>query len=379
MITTQSLQHNMTDHIISPTKDSSQLPNDLLEAISIYTDKRKKPKRNRSAFILFSIDVRKKHQSEDLDELNPNDKFVKIAQLWKEISEDERRVYENRAKEEKERYTTELNDFCRIFPTEPIQRPRNHIKKPCNAYGYFLKDVKESIRKDNPDLRMCEVLRIVGERWKILSPEDKEKFEKKAEISRKNFKEEVSRQMVQPVKKVKLQNGESAVKREKERSPQQNLQENLVCKDLFMHSPENQPKVEKNFLFEPSLRRSTSTDKKNLLANSILSNTGKQNQEFIHTSPIISTPTLQSEALNNLISIPSFQTDLIKNPAMAFALEGLYWKVERLRQQILFQINTVSSGGQAQPIYFDGYPLFGQEQSHYSESHSEGAEKKEEI
>src|SRR5687767_14866657 len=104
MLNSQKSQPNSNDATTANHKDSAELPDSILEAISAYTDKRKKPKRNRSAFILFSIDIRKKQQHEGLDDLNPNDKFVRIAQLWKEASEKERRFYEEKAREEKERY-----------------------------------------------------------------------------------------------------------------------------------------------------------------------------------------------------------------------------------------------------------------------------------
>jgi len=330
----------------SPTdfsKDSS-LPNALLEAISAYTDKRKKPKRNRSAFILFSIDIREKLKPKELDELNPNDKFVRIAQLWKEISDEERKVYEQRAKQEKERYTNELTDFCKIFPSEPIQRPRNHIKKPCNAYGYYLKHIKESIRKENPELRMCEVLRIVGDRWKKLSPEDKIVFEERAEASRKIFKAEVSKQM-EATKKLKLSNGSSpVVVQEKIKSPASTAmeEEDLVCKDI------NIPHFETTPPRNPGLQRSTSTDKDKRMPDlSQLMRKSKQTSPVNEAALTYSPPSrpmdmggMNSLALNAyLLGLNDQQgKQMGGNP-----LESLYWKVEGLRRQILMQMQNVTT------------------------------------
>jgi len=332
----------------SPTefsKDSS-LPNALLEAISAYTDKRKKPKRNRSAFILFSIDIREKIKPKELDELNPNDKFVRIAQLWKEISEEERKVYEQRAKQEKERYTNELTDFCKIFPSEPIQRPRNHIKKPCNAYGYYLKDIKESIRKENPELRMCEVLRIVGERWKKLSPEDKIVFEERAEASRKIFKAEVSKQM-EATKKLKLSNGSSPVViQNKIHSPESIAtaieEEDLVCKDS------NIPHYEVSPPRNPGLQRSTSTDKDKRMPDlSQLMRQTKQTSPLREPALSYSPPSrpLDMGGMNSL-ALNAYLLGLNDQQGkggMGNSLESLYWKVEGLRRQILLQMQNVTT------------------------------------
>jgi len=320
------------------TKHNSELSDSILEAISVYTDKRKKPKRNRSAFILFSIDIRKKTQYKDLDNLNPNDKFVRIAELWKEASEEERRYYEEKAKQEKERYTSELNDFCSIFPSEPIQRPRNHIKKPCNAYGYYLKDIKEEIRKKDPEPRMCEVLRIVGEKWKHLSPEEKQKYEAKAEISRKQFKAEVSKQM-ETVKKVKISDKvgvpSRAFEQEKTSKAQSPEDDELTTRDLYI------PKFEAPEPEEPKLRRSTSTDKKNILANLFQSQQENTQPENKFTSNALNLNNVSLSAVDlNALSLSL----VAPNKNTALALQSLYWKVEGLRQHILLQMQSAMNG-----------------------------------
>jgi len=352
-------QQPTTTHMgLFQNKEASELPNAIIEAISNYTDKRKKPKRNRSAFILFSIDIREKLKPKELEELNPNDKFVRIAQLWKELTDSERKVYEEKAKQEKERYTNELSDFCRIFPSEPIQRPRNHIKKPCNAYGYYLKEIKESIRKEKPELRMCEVLRIVGERWKKLSAEEKQRFEKQAEASRKIFKAEVSKQM-EAVKKVKFSNGSSPVQKSPE--AHQIDMDDLVCKDLYIPDYRARQNIQRQAVKTPTLKRSTSTDKKNILADlEQLFKKSKQSSPVIQPTTTISSPAMSASSngmttnVNNIKNINMnmmqlnplcFGLEDSQNKAMTnMALEGLYWKVEGLRRQILFQMKSMGSG-----------------------------------
>ena len=342
-------------------KQASENPNAIIDAISTYTDKKKKPKRNRSAFILFSIDIRKKLNPDGLDELNPNDKFVKIAQLWREITEEERKDYEERAKREKIRYTSELTDFCKVFPSEPIQRPRNHIKKPCNAYGYFLKDMKEDIRKENPDLRMCEVLRIVGERWKCLSVDDKQKYEKEAEISRKKFKADVSKQNLQNLKKQKLAKDSIKPSQDKPRSPQAPAikQESLVCKDPYISQFEEQKSIEKKK--DVPVNIPMYTEQENILPNLHHQTHQNPSPNLIRPETIPSFPFQQrsdiltgSTALSSPVSTDNSQRE------MTASLFDLYYRVEGLRQQILGQLSTVAQGGQVMPINFGQISLLEQ-------------------
>jgi len=202
---------------------------------------------------------------------------------------------------------------------------------------------------------MCEVLRIVGERWKKLGPEEKQKFEKQAEASRKIFKAEVSKQM-EAVKKVKLSNGPSPVVHSKITSPevaQINL-DDLVCKDL--HIPDYRAREtmqQRHMMKTPVLQRSTSTDKKNILADlEKLVKKNKQSSPIVQPTPTISSPTMSvsSSGLGNMNMMPmnplsSFGLEDPQNKAMTgMALEGLYWKVEGLRRQILFQMKAMASG-----------------------------------
>lgn len=345
MFTAQQSQSYLKD-IMSFESSPLEVPNAILDAISTYTDKKKKPKRNRSAFILFSIDIRQKQNVQALDELNPNDKFVKIAQLWKEASEETRQIYEQKAKQEKLKYASELSDFCKTYPTEPIQRPRNYIKKPCNAYGYFLKEMKEEIRKQNPEMRMCEVLRIVGEKWKLLSAENKEKYELQAEASKKNFKEEVTKQM-EAIKKVKTDNGAVMIPQGKAKSPVK-VQESLVCKDVYM--PE--------FPVEKSFERATTT--------SVINTQQKENfnqinfPKYVKEPIVMSPPVMPTESFAAAFSasLKTFQQESAR-PKPTNMLESLYWKVEGLRQQILMQIQNGPIQRGFPFMGYNGYNMLG--------------------
>lgn len=357
MHTSQSpRQPNLKEATPPSQPGPSKTPTAILDAISAYTDKKKKPKRNRSAFILFSIDIRKKTQQENLDVLNPNDKFVKIAQLWKELSEEERKIYEERAKQEKERYASELSSFCKSFPTEPIQRPRNHIKKPCNAYGYYLKDVKEVIRKESPDLRMCEVLRIVGERWKKLSSEDRQKYEKKAEASRKKFKAEITKQN-NASKKASVIKRETGSGRGKDYgSESQSLEnETLVCMDPILLKNEGEDKRDDSSYYEaptPKIRR---VEQEN-----IRPNVSQQQRQPLMPTPINTTPLFDDISTGHSFMLgnesmgegSTFDTEEahLANQGTLLALGNLLGKVDQLRQSILLQMRLVST--KEQPLQF---------------------------
>jgi len=155
--------------------------------------KKKKPKRNRSAFIIFSSETRAKLRSENL---NSNEMMVKLAELWKSISDNERKKYYDLADQEKNRYMMDLNNFYLQNPNEVIQNKtrKNHIKKPCSAYAIFLKESKKDIKNENPDLKMADILKVVGERWKNLSDDKRSEFQRKAQIEKEETQAKLNQQ-----------------------------------------------------------------------------------------------------------------------------------------------------------------------------------------
>jgi hypothetical protein len=160
---------------------------------STNASKKKKPKRNRSAFIIFSSETRAKLRSENL---NSNEMMVKLAEMWKSISDNEKKKYYDLADQEKNRYMMDLNNFYMQNPNEVIQNKtkKNHIKKPCSAYAIYLKETKKDIKNENPDLKMADILKVVAERWKIL-PEDKRfEFQRKAQIEKEETQAKLNQQ-----------------------------------------------------------------------------------------------------------------------------------------------------------------------------------------
>jgi len=177
-------------------------------------NKNKKPRRNKSAFILFSIETRAKLKAQLGEDVNSNEMMVRLAEKWKNLDKDEKNRFQTEAKLDKERYQKELDSFWKENPQELIQNrtKKNHVKKPCSAYALFLKEVKEEIKKDNPKMKMADVLKIVSERWKQLNSQEKAKYnesaEKEKQIARAKLGEKFKQNEV---------NSESVIKKKRAR------------------------------------------------------------------------------------------------------------------------------------------------------------------
>jgi hypothetical protein len=157
-------------------------------------NKKDKPKRNRSAFIIFSSEMRPLIKSEEKQKLNSNEMMVKLADLWKGLNEEERKKYYDMAEKEKVRYLLELNEFYQTHPFDVIQNKtkNNHVKKPCSAYGLFLKETKKVVKVEKPDLKMADVLKIVAERWKVLDDKTRKIYQEQAKAEKEVVKAKIN-------------------------------------------------------------------------------------------------------------------------------------------------------------------------------------------
>ncbi|KAG2433609.1 hypothetical protein HYH02_012538 [Chlamydomonas schloesseri] len=66
----------------------------------------------------------------------------------------------------------------------------NAPKKPMGAYMWFCKEMRESVKADNPDFSVTDIGRRLGELWKECEEEDKKKFHKMAEEDKDRYNKE---------------------------------------------------------------------------------------------------------------------------------------------------------------------------------------------
>jgi len=63
----------------------------------------------------------------------------------------------------------------------------NAPKRPQSAWMYFGADMRPKLKAENPGEKQSEILKILSERWKELTDEDKEPFEKKAKKDKARY------------------------------------------------------------------------------------------------------------------------------------------------------------------------------------------------
>ncbi|KAF5117835.1 hypothetical protein DV495_004543 [Geotrichum candidum] len=66
----------------------------------------------------------------------------------------------------------------------------NAPKRSLSAYMFFASENRETVRTENPGIAFGQIGRILGERWRALSVEEKEPYEAKAANDKKRYESE---------------------------------------------------------------------------------------------------------------------------------------------------------------------------------------------
>ena len=213
--------------------------------------KAKKPKRNKSAFILFSIEMRAKLKSGTQDQLNSNEMMVRLAELWKELPKEERERYDSEAKTDKMRYLQELENFSRSFPSETIQNKtkKNHVKKPCSSYAIFVKEMKKIIKKQQPELKMADVLKIISEKWKTLTDQERSIYQERANLEKEIVRSKLSEAILKENINKRIMAKEGSIPRKKS-----HIQEEQVSNVVKIGQNDLEDKIKSGGLAEQYLK-----------------------------------------------------------------------------------------------------------------------------
>ena len=166
-----------------------------------------KPKRGRTAYILFSMASRKE-LSKNLPELKGKKIMTRIGEMWRKTSDEDKRPFVEESKEEMDRYKramvewkkkSSLNsdgdeteqtdeetaaDVKSVKQTNKAKQTKKakktgNKKKPkraITAYIAFSNSKRAEAKEQNPNVSHKDIMKILGGMWKNASPEEREPF-----------------------------------------------------------------------------------------------------------------------------------------------------------------------------------------------------------
>ncbi|GFH44976.1 hypothetical protein CTEN210_01450 [Chaetoceros tenuissimus] len=151
-----------------------------------------KPKRNMSAFFLYSNANRARIKEE-----NEGIGFGEVAKIlskeFKEISADERAKWDALAQKDKERYLREMEGYTPPSDDEEVvtkkkkKKDPNAPKRNMSAYFLYSQEIRPTIREQNPDAAFGDIAKLISKAFKELSESERKRFDDLAAADKERY------------------------------------------------------------------------------------------------------------------------------------------------------------------------------------------------
>jgi len=168
------------------------------------------PKKNMTAFLIFSNAERPKVMEEN-KEAGVAGWGKILGEKWKALSEEEKEPWQEKAKEDKERYDKEKAEYDLNNPQvdeddssdddaplkkqkkQKKKKDKNAPKKNMTAFLIFSNAERPKVMEENKEAGVAGWGKILGEKWKALSEEEKEPWQEKAKEDKARYEEEMEK------------------------------------------------------------------------------------------------------------------------------------------------------------------------------------------
>lgn len=155
-----------------------------------------RPKRPTTAFFAFTNEIRASVRQE-FPEASLGNVSQIIGERWRKLTDSQKQPYVEIAAQDKVRYEREMSTYVPPpMEEEPSKTKRkkkdpNAPKRAMSAFFWYAKDVRPSVREQNPTSSMGQISQIIGDMWRGLSAEQKAPYEASAEDDKERYKREM--------------------------------------------------------------------------------------------------------------------------------------------------------------------------------------------
>merc|ERR1712232_1418707 len=164
------------------------------------------PKRNMSAYLLYQNAMRDQFKRE-----NPGMTFGQLAKytshMYRNLTPEEKATWVARSQQDKARYDAELASYVPppghdargvlIEDHRPRKRNKRGPKDPAapkrasGAYVFFTNEMRPKVLQEYPGIKFVELGKVLGERWRALTPQQKKRYEDLAAEDKVRFQLEM--------------------------------------------------------------------------------------------------------------------------------------------------------------------------------------------
>jgi len=153
------------------------------------------PKKALTAWVIYATEHRERVKKE-----NPEAGFGEITKIlsqeYKNLSSEEQKKYNDKAKADKARYASEMADYeppagfaasGKAKGKKKTKKDPNAPKRGKNAFMHFSAAMRAKIKEENPEMSVADIAKKTGEMYRSLPPEEKEKYDKLAARDKETY------------------------------------------------------------------------------------------------------------------------------------------------------------------------------------------------
>jgi len=179
--------------------DKKQKKSSTKKSTKEETKDSKIPKRAWPAFFFFQKEKRLTLKK-DNPTLSQKELVSKLGEMWRGLSDVQKKPYIDQERKDKARYMKEKEEFSKTAKTLPGNKSKskkNNLKgtqqKPKRAWPpffFFQEARREGLKEENPTLNHKEIVSKLGEEWRTLTDEQKRPYVNKSAEDQKRYDKE---------------------------------------------------------------------------------------------------------------------------------------------------------------------------------------------
>ena len=152
-----------------------------------------KPKKVKSDYICFCVakrpEIKEKHP-----ELSNKEITTELGRLWQLVKNnpDELQIFKDMVNLDKERFEKEMSQQQPTEKKTKKVKVADGVQKNLSGYIIFCKDVRETVKAENPELNNKQIMSEMGNRWKNADADTKKKYEQLASEDKERYLREKS-------------------------------------------------------------------------------------------------------------------------------------------------------------------------------------------
>ena len=180
-------------NLVNDKKMNKKMKKALKKSLEKDNESVTRPKKVKSDYICFCI-AKRPELKEKHPELTNKNITTELGKLWQLIKNDpsELQIFKEMVNKDKERFQNEMSQQPITEKKTKKAKNADGVQKNLSGYIIFCKDVRETVKAENPALNNKQIMTEMGARWKNADENTKKKYEELASVDKERYLREKS-------------------------------------------------------------------------------------------------------------------------------------------------------------------------------------------